>query len=162
MSFQASRLRRGEVIAGAAAIVLLTLIFVLPWYGVSGAAARSAQQVGLPTSLDGWHALQTVRWLMLVTIAAGLALAILQGTQRAPALPVSFAVIATVLGALTSLALIYRVLISVPQGLDQRAGAYLGLLSAVALTSGAFRSLREEDPPDPARNASIPTVTLPA
>ena len=110
--------------------MLLALIFLLAWYGVSGAAARSAQQVGLPTSLDGWHALQTVRWLMLVTIAAALALAILQGTQRAPALPVSFAVIATVLGALTSLALIYRVLISVPQGLDQRAGAYLGAARA--------------------------------
>lgn len=161
MSFRASRMRRGEVIAGAAAIVLLALMFLLPWYGVSGAAARSAQQVGLPTSLDGWHALQTLRWLMLVTIAAGLALAILQGTQRAPALPVSFAVIATVLAAATSLALIYRVLISVPQGLDQRAGAYLGLFSALALTYGAFRSLRQEDPPDPARHAAIPTVTLP-
>jgi len=75
---------------------------------------------------------------MLVTIVAALALAILQGTQRAPALPVSFAAIATVLGALTSLALIYRVLISVPQGLDQRVGAYLGLLSALALTYGRF------------------------
>ncbi|MGB9183423.1 MAG: hypothetical protein WCB67_05100, partial [Solirubrobacteraceae bacterium] len=61
----------------------------------------------------------------------------------------------------TSLTLIYRVLIIVPGPSDlvnARAGAYLGLLSALALTVGAFLSLREEDPPDPVANATIETV----
>lgn len=148
---------------GASALVLLALVFLLPWYGLSGEAERSAQALGISTSVNGWHSLTTLRWLMLVTIAAALALAILQGTRRAPALPVSLSVIVTVLGALTSIALVYRVLINVPgpSGLiDQKLGAYIGLLSALVLTYGAFRSLREEDPLDPARAAAIPTVSL--
>jgi hypothetical protein len=160
MEFEPSRLRRGEVIAGASAILLLAFMFLLPWYGFSGSAERSAQALGLPTSFNGWQGLSTLRWLMMATIVAALALAILQIACRAPALPVSFSVIVTVLGALTSLALVYRVLISAPGGLDQRLGAYLGLLSTLALTSGAFRSLREEDPPDRLRSAAIPTVSL--
>ncbi len=163
MQFEPSRLRRGELIVGAGAILLLALTFLFPWYGLSGEANRRAQALGVSTSVNAWHGLTTLRWLILVTIVAALALVILEGTRRAPALPVSLSVIVTVLGALTAIALIYRVLISVPGPnglLDQKVGAYLGLLSAVALTYGAFRSLREEDRPDPARTAAIPTVSV--
>ena len=162
MGFEPSRLRRGEVVAGAGALILLALMFLAPWYGLSGELARTASAFGASTSVDAWNGLSVLRWLMLLTIIAGLGLAILQGTQRAPALPVSFSVIATVLGALTVLALIYRVLINVPgpdSVIDARAGAYLGLITACVLTGGAFRSLRVEDPPD-ASGASVPIVEL--
>ena len=92
-----------------------------------------------------------------------MALTCSQGTRRAPALPASLSVIALVLSVLTVLGLIYRVLISVP-GPDSlgeaKVGAYLGLGCALVLSYGAFRSLREEDPPDPERNARIPVVEL--
>ncbi len=159
MEFELTRLRRGEVIAGASAVVLLALTFLLPWYERDGEAARDA---GVPTSVDGWNGLTTLRWLILLTIIAALALAILQGIRKAPALPVSFSVIATVLGALTVIALVYRVLIDVPGfsgPVDQAPGAYLGLIAACALTYGAFRSLRQEDPPD-GTELRIRTVTL--
>lgn len=162
MQFEPARLRRGELIAGASAIVLLGTMLVLPWYGLGGEVQRSVRVLDIATSVNGWQGLETLRWVMLVTVAAGLALSILQATCRAPAIPVSLSVIVTVLGALTSLALIYRVLISVPGPdglLHQKLGAYLGLLSAFALTYGAFRSLREEAPRH-ANGASIPTVTL--
>lgn len=157
MQFEPSRLRRGEVIVGASAIVLLALIFLLPWYG------GSASGLGVSRSVDGWHGLPTLRWLMLATVAVAVALTALQGTLRAPALPVSLSVIVTVLGALTSLGLIYRVLIAVPgpsRVLHQKPGSYLGLVTALALTYGGLRSLREEDAPDRARTAAIPTVDL--
>ncbi|MGI9183713.1 MAG: hypothetical protein ACR2GZ_01915 [Solirubrobacteraceae bacterium] len=160
----ASRLRRGEVIAAAAAIVLLVALFLVSWYGLSGAVQRSAAALGISTTISGWDALTTLRWLILVTAVVGLALGFAQATSRAPAFPASLSVIATVLGALTSLTLIYRVLINVPGPSDlvgARPGAYLGLASAVALTAGAFLSLREEDPADPIRNAAIETVHVP-
>ncbi|MGI8559436.1 MAG: hypothetical protein ACR2ND_14230 [Solirubrobacteraceae bacterium] len=162
MRFEPARLRRGELIVGASAIVLLAVMLLLEWYGLSGQTQRSARALGVATSVNGWHGLKTLRWLMLVTIAAALALAIVQGVCRPPALPVSLSVIVTVLSGLTSLALIYRVLISVPGPsglLHQKLGAYLGLVSAFALTYGAFRSLREEAPRD-AAGASIPAVKL--
>jgi hypothetical protein len=163
MGFQPSRLRRGEAVAGVSAAVLLICLFALPWYGLSGEAGRTVASLGVSTSVNGWNGLTNLRWLMLVTIIGGLSLAILQGTQRAPALPVSISVITTVLGAITTLALIDRVLIDIPgpSGLiDRRPGAFLGLVCACGITYGSFRSLRQEDPPDPEVSARIPTVPL--
>jgi hypothetical protein len=102
---------------------------------------------------------------MLATILVTLALFVVQASSRAPALPVSLSVIATVLGIVTSLVLIDRVLIDTPFSsplIDTKVGAYLGLVSSLVLSYGAVRSLREEDRPDPTRNAAIPTVKLPS
>jgi len=163
VAFEASRLRHGEVVAGASAAVLLALMLLTPWYGLSGAAERAAASVGLAdVTVDGFNGLTTLRWLMLVTILSALGLTWLQGTRRAPALPVSFSVIVTVLGLVTTLALIYRVLINVPGPdslVESRFGAYLGLIAAGALAYGAFRSLRQETTPDGSETA-IPTVTV--
>jgi hypothetical protein len=163
VGLQPSRLRRGEILAGVSALALLVFVFALPWYGLSGEAARTAAPLGVSTSVNGWNGLTNLRWLMLLAIIAGLSLAVLQATQRAPALPVSVSVIATVLGGITVIALIDRVLIDVPgpSGLvDRRVGAFLGLVSACGIAYGSFRSLREEDPLDPEAVAGIPVVTL--
>jgi hypothetical protein len=163
MRFEVTRLRRGEMLAAAAAVVLAVSLFGLPWYGLSGAVQRSAAALGISTTISGWDGLTDLRWLILIAVITALALAFAQGAYRAPAFPSGLSVIASVLGALTSLALIYRVLINVPGPGDlvgARVGAYLGLVSALALTAGAFLSLREEDPPDPVRNAEIETIHI--
>jgi hypothetical protein len=140
MGIDFSRLRPGEIIAGASGVLLLVFMFVLPWYDVKST-------LGVSTRLNGWHALTHLRWLMIVTVIAALALAYFQAARRAPAIPVTLSVIVTVLALLTVLLLIYRVLINVPGGdglVDVRAGAYLGLLSALALLYGGFASMRQE------------------
>jgi hypothetical protein len=162
VNFDVSRLRSGEMIAGASATLLLALMLLAPWYGLSGAARHTAAALGGSGSVDGFDGLTHVRWLVLVTIATALGLTWLQVTRRAPALPVSFSVIVTVLGLLSVLALIYRVLINVPgpdSAFESKVGAYLGLVAACALTYGAFRSLREERPPDGSEK-SIPIIEL--
>jgi hypothetical protein len=140
-------------------------MFLLPWYGLSGRLERLLAGLGTATSVDGWNGLTINRWLMLATILVTLALFVLQATRNAPALPVSLSVVATVLGVVTSLVLIDRVLIDTPFDsplIETKVGAYLGLVSSLVLSFGAIRSLREEDPADPARNAAIPTVRLSA
>ena len=57
MDFQLSRLRRGEMIAGVAAAVLLVLLFALPWYGLGGRLGGTASALGASTSINGWHGL---------------------------------------------------------------------------------------------------------
>ncbi|HEY3727551.1 MAG TPA: hypothetical protein VGL51_10280 [Solirubrobacteraceae bacterium] len=163
MEFQPSRLRRGEIVVGSSALVLVVVLFALPWYGLSGDIGRTAATLGLATTVNGWNGLTTLRWLILITVLAGLALTYFQGTRRAPAIPVSLSVIVITLALLTALCLIYRVFISVPGPdslIEARAGAYVGLAGALALVYGAYRSLREEDRPDLERNAAIPTVEL--
>jgi hypothetical protein len=163
-TLQPSRLRAGEIIVGAGSVLLAILLFAFPWYGLSGELGRAANALGVSTTVNGWDGLTTLRWLMLATIVAGLALVYFQAARRAPALPVSLSVIVTALAFLTVLALIYRVLISVP-GPDSLihadAGAYLGLACALALVYGGYRSMRVEYPePDAERTATIPTVEL--
>lgn len=154
MEFRASRLRSGEIIAATAAVILLVDLFALDWYSTAAADA---------VGLSGWQALSVLRWLIAIAALSGIALGWFQATRRAPALPSSLSAITTVLATITSLALIVRVLISVPDLFGQTTasgGAYLGLVSALVLAGGALWSLREEDPPDPVRNEAIEIVPL--
>jgi hypothetical protein len=130
MDLDPARLRRGELLAGTGAVLLLVFLAAGKWYGHGGGART------------GWEALTTLRWLLLVTIAAALALVAAQVTRRSPAIPVTLSLIVAVLGPITVLALIYRVLISPPA--HEQAGAFLGLLSAIGLAYGGYLSLREE------------------
>jgi len=129
----APHLRRGEVIAGLGGLVALVALFVLPWFAGSG---------------SGWTALPILRWPIAVAALSGLALAILQATRRAPALPVATSLVATPLAALTTLALIIRI---PTDAASPRPGAFVGLVAVAAVTAGAFWSLRAEDgwTPDP-------------
>src|ERR1700724_1852788 len=108
------RLRRGELIVGAGSAVLLASMFLLKWYGLRAVFVPTAARLGVSTSLDGWHSLTQLRWLILVTACCGLALVLLQAARRAPAVPATMSVIVTVLAIITVLALIYRVLINIP------------------------------------------------
>jgi hypothetical protein len=143
LRFDASRVRRGEWVAGASALLLLASTFLLNWSG----------------SVNGWRGLTHLRWLVLLACLAGLALLLLQATRRTPALPAAFSVIVTVLGGLTVLALAYRVLIDPPAG-SERAGAYLGLVCAIALAYGGFASLRTEGIAERDGPGEIETVRL--
>jgi hypothetical protein len=147
MKLDPSRLRHGELIVGASALVLLASMFVLDWYGLTVTFAPTAQGLGVPTAVNAWDGLTVLRWLLLLTIAAGLALVYFQASRRAPALPVTLSALVTVLSLITVLALIYRVLINQPgpgDVVEARAGAYVGLVSALVLFYGAWRSLRQE------------------
>jgi hypothetical protein len=135
-----SRLRRGELLAGAGAVLLLVFLLAGKWSG----------------KRSGWQALPTLRWLLAATIALTIALVIAQITRRAPAIPVTLSLLVAVLGPISVLALIYRVLISAPS--HQQGAAYLGLASAVALAYGGYLSLRQEGIARRDQPAEIPVV----
>jgi hypothetical protein len=155
------RLRRGELIAGASGTALLVFLFALHWYGVNGTFAPTlALGLHVRTAWTGWQALTYVRWLLLVTALVALALAYFQAAERAPAIPVAISVVVLVLGGLSALTLIARVIDTPGNHLDRRAGVYLGLAAAIGIAYGGFRSLREEGGADPAA-LEIETVKLP-
>lgn len=162
MEFDASRLRRGELLAGGGAVVLLVSLLAIPWYGVTSPLAPTAAQLGAATSWNGWHGLAHLRWLVLLTIVLAFALVWLQATRNAPALPSAVGAFLTVIAILTVLALIYRVVINVPGSdslVSRKAGGFVGLASAIAIVYGAYRSLREEGLP--ARDARTEVERVP-
>ena len=138
--------------------MLLGDLFGFGWYGLSRTLAPTAAALGVSTSVSGWNALTTLRWLLLLTGLAALVLVFLQATRPAPALPATMSMVVTVLGLLSAVALLYRVLVHTGGMFERRTGAYIGLLSAIAILLGGFRSLRQEGIAERDAPAEIPTV----
>jgi hypothetical protein len=139
------RLRSGETLALAGAVAL-ALLLALDWFFLSTPDARvGAHESGIRAL--GWFA--TI--VLLATIVVALALAFFTVTQRAVAVPVMLAVFTSLLGFAAVVAILVR-LIAQP-GLGVGAGnadvevelpAYLGLLAAIAIAFGAWRSMADE------------------
>ena len=147
---QLSRLRRGEIIATLSAAVSAVLMFSVPWFSFDNPG-------GGHTNANGWTSLPVLRWLILVTAALGLVLGYLQATRPAPALPVALDVPLLILAAITTVALLIRVLTGEGSPL---VGGVLGLLASAALTVGVFMSMRQEDGWEPGPEHPIETVEL--
>ena len=130
-----SRLRRGEIIATVSGLVLLVLVFAVPWESF-------ASPGGGHTTATAWTSYPTLRWPIMVTAVLGLLLGYVQASREAPALPVSLDVILVTLAALTTLLLLIRLLTG--DGSPQL-GGFAGLVASATLTAGAFMSLRQED-----------------
>ncbi|HEX3975018.1 MAG TPA: hypothetical protein VHW96_02080 [Solirubrobacteraceae bacterium] len=147
---QFSRLRRGEIIAALSALALVVLVFAVPWVSFSDPG-------GGHTSANGWTSFPTLRWLILVTAALGLALGYLQATRSAPAFPAAVDVVLVTLAAITTLVLFIRLLTG--DGSPQ-VGGWLGLMVTAGITVGAATSLRQEAGWEPGPDHPVETVEL--
>jgi hypothetical protein len=131
------RVRIGELVSGAAGVLLLVSMF-LGWYSVSGR----------DDSLTAWGAFSVVDLMLALVALLGIALALSQVIGRGPALPVALGVITTTLALAGTLLLLYRIL-NQPGPNDTigvQAGAYLGLLASLGVFLGAWLSLSDERP----------------
>lgn len=155
--FDPARLRWPEWVVVASALVLLIVMFVMKWFEFNP-PNNSLTGLQPDQTVDGWHGVSHLRWLLLVTVIAALALFLLQATRRAPALPSTFSLLVTLLGGASAAWLIFRVAIDPPGG--RLAGGWVGLVAAAALTWGAFRSLKMEGISPTDAPAHIPTVRL--
>ncbi len=143
MVFRGDRVRIGEWVIGAAALVLLVSEFALKWYGLKGVLVVHFGAAAF--SVNAWNSLAAIRWLILLVALAGLAAWWTQGACRSPALPIAITVMLLPVALLTSILLVNRVLISLPSAAHDgsiRPGAVVGLIAAIALTVGCYVSLR--------------------
>jgi hypothetical protein len=138
--------------AALSAVLLLVFLLVLPWFRSAGPGMHHV-------TITGWNSFRVLRWLILVTVAAGLLLVYFQQTRRAPALPVVMSVILTPLALVTTIALVIRL----PTSADTpQLGAYLGVVCAAGLVLGGFWSMRDEDGWQPGPERPIERVSLPS
>jgi len=124
-----SRVYRGELTSAVSALALLALMFLSKWYGVAGVPDPSAARPATSTAEDAWNGLTIVRWVMLLTILAALGSVVLHASQRSHGTRTDTSRVVVALGSVTSVLLLYRVLIDLPQAAqvtDQKLGAFLG------------------------------------
>jgi hypothetical protein len=152
--FRFDRLRPGEWLMGLAGLALLIDLVALPWYSLSSTFSSTSAQFGAPTSATGFEAHHLLGPLALLCALLAMATWGLQGTQRAPALPVCVSAICATVTFALAIALVVRVAFDPPNVLVRGApgvdtiqtdvGAVVGLLLAWVMVIGSWISLRTE------------------
>ncbi|MFZ0090057.1 MAG: hypothetical protein WAL63_11145 [Solirubrobacteraceae bacterium] len=144
---RATRVRVGELVSAGSALLLLVIMFATEWYGVAGVPDPSYARPAISSAENGWHGLTEVRWVLLATIAAAVGTVALHASQREHGSKTDTSRLVAGLGALSAILLIYRVLIVLPAGgkvIDQKLGAFLGLMCALGIAWGGYESIIEQ------------------
>jgi hypothetical protein len=138
-----NRLSRGEQIAGVAAVLLIIDMF-LNWYSANLNSALQAQadRFGIDTNADAWQVFSTTDILIFLTALAALVMVGARVMGRSANLPVSLPLVVAVLGAFTTLVVLWRIINQPGENefINVEYGAYLGLLLLIALTYGAVQA----------------------
>jgi hypothetical protein len=145
------KLSPGEKIAGGSAILLFIFMF-FEWFGVevTGVGGFSGSVPGEGGS--AWDALDFIPIVLLIAIVAALVLAGLRLTDSAYEPPVPMSTIVTVLGVISVLLILFRIVfppsfgdfggVSVDATLSL--GIFLGLIAAGGIAFGGYSTMKEE------------------
>jgi hypothetical protein len=145
------RLNTGEKVAAVSAILLFVFMF-FNWFGVevSGVGGFSGTISG--EGGNAWDTLDFILIILLITVIAALVMAGLRFSDSAVEPPVPMSTIVTVLGAISVLLILFRIVdppsfgsfggVSVDATLSF--GIFLGLISAGGITYGGYTAMREE------------------
>jgi hypothetical protein len=145
------KLSPGEKIAGGSAILLFIFMF-FDWFGVevTGVGGFSGSVPG--EGGNAWQALDLIPIILLIAIVAALVMAGLRLADSAyePAVPMS--TIVTVLGVISVLLIVFRIIfppsfgsfggVSVDATLSL--GIFLGLIAAGGIAYGGYSTMKEE------------------
>lgn len=126
-----SRLRLGELLATIGAIALIVLTF-LPWFS------------GPEGNLTAWDSFGVVDVLIVLTIISALTLALTTATERTTALPEASAVWTSVLGIITTIAILVRLLDKPDGATGYCAAGWLALAASALILAGGWQSMRDE------------------
>jgi hypothetical protein len=145
------RLNTGEKIAGASAVLLFIFMF-FDWFGVEVSGPGGSIAFGGGAGGSAWDALDYIPIVLVITIVVALVSAFVRLTEADFEPPVSFNVVVTILGAISFLLILYRI-ISPPNfgeggGISVDAtvefGIFLGLIAAAGIAYGGYRAMQEE------------------
>ena len=145
------RLSTGEKVASVSAILLFVFMF-FNWFGVevSGVGGFSGTISG--EGGNAWEALDFIPFVLLATIVAALGVAALRLTDADYEPPVSANTVVTVLGVISVLLILFRIVdpptfgsfggVSVEA--TRNIGIFLGLIAAGGIAYGGYSAMREE------------------
>lgn len=140
-----SKISFGEMIAGAAAVVLFIVMFV-PWYGASASVAGFSASA----NASAWQAFSFVDILLLLVVLVTIGLVVARATGNMPPLPQPPGLIIAVAGVLAVVLILFRLLV-VPDGgvsgvnvdISRKIGIFLGLIAAAGVAFGGWTAMNE-------------------
>jgi hypothetical protein len=140
------KLGQGEKIAGVSSVVLFIFMF-LDWFSV--------EVTGIPGSggSDAWDALNWIPIVLVVTIIAALGVAALRLMDSRYEPPVSGNTIVAILGAISFLLILYRIIDPPGVGggvaeelvdVSPAFGIFVSLVAAAGIAYGGYKAMQEE------------------
>jgi hypothetical protein len=145
-----NRLTQGEKIAGVSALLLFIFMF-LDWYGVT--ISGGGETIDFGGGGNAWDALDFIPILLLIAVIATVAIVLIEASDTDIDLPVHGAAIVTVVGVVSFLLILFRI-IDTPTfasfgGVDAEGsvkyGIFLSLIAAAGMAFGGWRTMQEED-----------------
>ena len=141
-----TKVRAGDLLAGLGGIALLVVLFA-PWYDfLPGVYTGTRTIPDNNTVQSAWEAFSLLDIVLTLTALLGIVQLATTAFERTTAWPVAAEVFLAAIGALVSLWTLIRVIN--PPGpnfaADLRWGAWVGLLCVLAVTAGAWWSMRDE------------------
>jgi hypothetical protein len=148
---EVDKLNTGEKVAAISAVLLFIFMF-FTWFGVevSGAGGFSGSVPG--AGGDAWDALEFIPVILVIAIIAAIGVAVLRLTDSNYEPPISMNAVVTVLGGLSLLLILFRIVdppsfgsfggVSVDGTVE--IGIFLGLIAAAGITYGGYLAMKEE------------------
>jgi len=143
------RLSTGEKIAGVSAVLLFIFMFI-DWFKVE---VSGSGFVGGSLGGNAWEWFSWIDLLLLLTVVVTVAVVVIRLSDAIFEPPVSLNAIVAILGGLSVLFVLYRVIdppgasesfggVSVDVG--RQVGVFLGLLASAGIAYGGYRAMQEE------------------
>ena len=145
------KLSTGEKVAGASAVLLFIFMF-FDWFSVEVSGGSGVFTASAVAGGNAWDALDFIPIVLVVTILAALGVAALRLTDAAYEPPISANAVVSVLGGLSALLILYRI-VDTPGGgsvpglsvdVSPAFGIFLSLLAAIGIAYGGYRAMQEE------------------
>jgi hypothetical protein len=151
MQMDVDKLNTGEKIAGVSAILLFIFMF-FDWFGVEISGEDGSVSFGSGAGGSAWDALDFIPIILVITIVVALINVFLRASDSEYEPPVSMNVAVAVLGGLSTLLVLFRIIsppsfgtfggVSVDATLEF--GIFLGLITAIGIAYGGYRGMQEE------------------
>ena len=150
-----STLSTGEKISGVAGIALFLIMILFSWFGIEVAG------FGSPEGANAFEAFGIIDIVLLITAIAAVALPVMSMTQSQVDMPVALSAIVALLGIVSVLLILFRIIsppdFGIPDAVDigfgevesntdttRKIGVFLGLLAAIGVALGGWRAMQEE------------------
>jgi hypothetical protein len=141
------KLSNGEKIAGVSAIVLFIFMF-FDWFSVDVSGFGGSASAGG----SAWNALDVIPIILVIAILAALGVVVLRLMDSPYEPPVSANAIVAVLGAISFLLILFRIIDTPSAGsfpgvsvdVSPAFGIFVSLIAAAGITYGAYKAMQEE------------------